>query len=158
MSRATSRPVTPVPDRPRYTRAMSGCVARGLWGSHQACGEADEEHLTDRRGHPGGVDGSLCRMPPNGIEVRGLRVLRTYEDRDPSWLRTIVETLLVGSPPISAWAVLTVLAGPGDAVATRRFSRDREAEAARTRFVELVTEMTDDDYATTNWQSMLDGV
>jgi hypothetical protein len=97
-------------------------------------------------------------MPPNGVEVRGLRVLRTYEDRDPSWPRTIVETLLTGSAPILTWTVLTVSAGSGDVVARRRFRRHRDAEAARTRFTELVTAMTDDDYAAANWQSILDGM
>jgi hypothetical protein len=54
--------------------------------------------------------------------------------------------------------VLTVLSAPGKAVAIRRFSLRRDAEAARTRFVEQVTEMTDDAYATADWQSVLDQV
>jgi hypothetical protein len=94
-------------------------------------------------------------MPPNGVEVRGLRVLRTHEDRDPSWLRTFVETLLLAHGP-STWTLLTVSADTGTVVARRRFTRDRDAEAARTRFVELVTEMSDDDYAAADWQSLLD--
>jgi hypothetical protein len=84
-------------------------------------------------------------------------VLRTHEDRDPSWLGTIVETLLL-APGTSTWTLLTVSAGPGKVVARRRFTRDRDAEAARARFVELVTEMRDVDYAAADWQSLVDRV
>jgi hypothetical protein len=53
---------------------------------------------------------------PNGVEVRGLRVL----------------------------------------LARRRFHGDRHADATRARFVALVTDMTDADYARADWQDVLD--
>ena len=86
-----------------------------------------------------------------------MRILRTEEDRDPSWLRTIVELLLL-SPTAPAWTVLTVLEAPGRAVATRRIIRRHDAEAARNRFVKVATEMADDEYAAAGWQSVLDQV
>jgi hypothetical protein len=52
--------------------------------------------------------------------------------------------------------VVSVSAGTGNVVAKRRFTRDRDAEAARTPFVDLVSEMTDAEYASADLQSLLE--
>jgi hypothetical protein len=67
-------------------------------------------------------------MPSNGVEVRGLRVLRTHED------------------------------AACDGGGTSCFERDRKAEAARRRFVDRVAAMSDDEYAAAeDRQVVLDG-
>jgi hypothetical protein len=110
---------------------------------------------SDRR--PSLLGGNVGSMHPNGVEVRGLRVLRSNEYRRISWWRSAVDVLLGGVPESEdEWSVLTVLSGPGDVVARRRFTRRRDAEDARARFVALVNEMSDDDHAGANWQAVLD--
>lgn len=94
-------------------------------------------------------------MPPNGVEVRGLRVLRGYEERRASWWRYILDALST-FPADYHWSVLTVSGGQDELLARRRFKRDREAEGARGRFVELVAEMSDADFETADWQAVLD--
>lgn len=66
-----------------------------------------------------------------------------------------MDTLLL-SPGAYTWTVLTVTAGTGNVVARRRFTRDRDAEAVRTRFVDLAREVTDTHYASADWQSLLE--
>jgi hypothetical protein len=94
-------------------------------------------------------------MPPNGVEVRGLRVLRTYEERRVSWWLYLLDALTTFGMDYH-WSVLTVSNGQAEVVARRRFVRKREAEASRRRFVRLVEHMSEDDYVTADWQAVLD--
>jgi len=96
-------------------------------------------------------------MAPNGVEVRGLRVLRAYEDRRFRWWLSAVDGL-DAFPATYRGSTLTVSSGQGEIVARRRFKRNRDAERARRRFVELVAELSDDDYAMADWQTVLDSV
>jgi hypothetical protein len=98
---------------------------------------------------------------PHGVEVRGLRVLHSVEDRPLSglrWVRSLALELLVWEDPYAHWRVLTVYDGPRNPVALRRFTKDRDAERARKRFVEVVEGMSQDTYAAADWQAVLDAV
>lgn len=82
-------------------------------------------------------------------------MLRRYEDgRFRWWLKAIDG--LDAFPAGYRGSVLTVTNGRGETLATRRFKRHRHAEEARRRFVGLVAELSDDDYATAEWQAVLD--
>lgn len=81
----------------------------------------------------------MSATPNNGVEVRGLRVLRTTEHRGTAWGATLIG--MVFGDQVEArheWHVLTVTDAAGEVVATRRFEQRRPAERARTRFVERV--------------------
>lgn len=96
-------------------------------------------------------------MTPNGVEVRGLRVLRSYEDGRLRWWLKAIDGL-DAFPGAYRGSVLTVSNGRDEILARRPFKRNRDAEKARRRFVELVAELSDDDHATADWQALLDSV
>ncbi|MDD9370508.1 MAG: hypothetical protein PV358_10390 [Acidimicrobiales bacterium] len=96
-------------------------------------------------------------MAPNGVEVRDLRVLRVYEERRFRWWLRAVDGL-DAFPASYRGSTLTVSSGQGEIVARRRFKRNRDAEHARRRFVEFVAELSDDDYAMADWQTVLDSM
>jgi len=96
-------------------------------------------------------------MTPNGVEVRGLRVLRSFEGRRLRWLLKEIDGL-DAFPGAYRGSVLTVSNGQDEVLARRSFRRNRDAERARDRFVGLVAELSDDDYATADWQAALDNV
>lgn len=96
-------------------------------------------------------------MTPNGVAVRGLRVLRSFEGRRLRWWLSAIDGL-DAFPGAYRGSVLTVSNDAGETVARRRFRRNRDAVRARRRFVELVAALPDDDYATADWQTVLDSV
>jgi len=93
---------------------------------------------------------------PNGIHVRGLRVLRTSEYRRLSiWANLISLALAMMPGHEDDWSVLSVHEG-GDVVARRRLGSRKEADAARLRFVESVERMSTSEYEQADWQAVLD--
>lgn len=91
----------------------------------------------------------------NGVPIRGLRVLRTSEDRRPSTWRALIYLVLQLEPGhMDEWSVLSV--HEGDVVARRRFANTREADAARLRFVESAERMSSSEYEHADWQALLD--
>jgi hypothetical protein len=105
-------------------------------------------------GHHGFVE-----TTPNGVAVRGLRVLRSWEYRRVSIWETLIGAVF-GDPTGSEenWSVLTVHDGPYNPVACRRFPSADEANKARHDFVRVVADMSQDVYAQANWQSVLDAL
>jgi hypothetical protein len=94
---------------------------------------------------------------PNGVEVRGLRVLCTAVDGPQPWWKWVI-SLWFASPADGAWHVVTVQDGPSSVVARRRFEQASQARDARERFVRAVTAMSRDAYERADWQAVLDGV
>lgn len=98
-------------------------------------------------------------MPNNGVEVGGVRVLLRTEYRRIAWLRSLLVSLLQWFPAAweQEWHVLTVLDSSGTVLAQRRCTSDREARAARERFVESVpSDLHDGDTHSGRWQVLLD--
>jgi hypothetical protein len=103
-----------------------------------------------------GEDG-LVTGSPNGVSVRGLRVLYSTEYRRTSIWKTVLS--FVFHDPVAwddYWGVLTVRNGPRNVVARRRFSREKDAKEARERFVEVIADMSQDAYEGADWQAVLD--
>lgn len=96
-------------------------------------------------------------MTPNGVEVRGLRVVRSFEGHRIRWWLKAIDGL-DAFPGAYRGSVLTVSSDHGEVLARRRFKRNRDTEKARRHFVDLVTEMSDDAHATADWQALLDSV
>ena len=94
---------------------------------------------------------------PNGVSVRGLRVLRTTEYRRLSIWRNLVSLALQMLPgQEDCWFVLSVHQGGRGVVARRRFPRWRDADRARVQFVESVERMSSSEYEQADWQAVLD--
>lgn len=91
--------------------------------------------------------------------VRGLRVVRTNEYRRLSIWKNLVTLLLGSLLPVDEhhWSVLSVRSG-SDLLATRRFDNDEVADQVRTRFVAVVTEMCEEQFALADWQAVLDAI
>ena len=89
--------------------------------------------------------------------MRGLRVIRSFEERRLRWWLKAIDGL-DAFPGAYRGSVLTVSNGRDEILARRPFKRNRDAEKARRRFVGLVAELSDDDYATADWQAVLDTV
>lgn len=97
----------------------------------------------------------------NGTEVRGLRVLgrRGGYLRTPFWSTFL--GFVFGDPTGTDehWGILEVRRGT-DVVASRPFGDNEKYRAARRRFVDRVTALSERDYAhydrTSAWQAVLD--
>lgn len=84
-------------------------------------------------------------------------MVRAYEaSRFRWWFRAIDG--LDAIPAAYRGSVLTVSSGRSEVLARRRFKRHRDAEEARRRFVGLVAALSDEGYATADWQTVLDSV
>jgi hypothetical protein len=92
---------------------------------------------------------------PNGVAVRGLRVIYTTEYRRISIWKTV---LFLKEPTFCEdhWHVLTVNDGPHNTVARRRFVRKKDAQQARELFVSAGADMSQDTYEHAGWQAVLD--
>jgi hypothetical protein len=104
------------------------------------------------------LDELLLGVPatPNGVPVRGLRVLRTSEYRRLSIWRNLISLALQMMPGHEDhWVVLSVHASR-DVVARRRFAGWRGADQARVQFVQSVECMTSSEYEQADWQAVLD--
>lgn len=90
--------------------------------------------------------------------ARGLRVVRTSEYRRLSIWRNLV-SLVLGTLPghEDHWSVLSIHRG-AEVLARRWFENDTVADDVRTRFVALVTAMSEADLDQADWQLVLDGI
>lgn len=98
------------------------------------------------------------RGNPNGVAVRGLRVLRTTEGTGRAGCWSLSGLLFGELPEEQQRPFLTVYSGPRQPVARREFSTLREADEARKRFVTVVEAMDGDAYTEADWQDVLDAV
>jgi hypothetical protein len=131
-----------VDDSPgREVASRSRVTGRSSWRDWR-------RHLDELLGAPS--------LTPNGVPVRGLRVLRTSEYRRLSIWQNLISVALQMMPGHEdEWSVLSVHEGR-DVVARRRLPSRREADAARLRFVESVERMGSSEYEQADWQAILD--
>jgi hypothetical protein len=91
------------------------------------------------------------------MPVRDLHVLvRVGDRRRTRWLRSLLLSVLSSGPEVDDehWHVVSV--HRGRVVAERRFETEKGAQRARSRFVELVSNMRDGDYEAADLQALLD--
>jgi hypothetical protein len=97
-----------------------------------------------------------AQATPNGVPVRGLRVLRTSEYRRLSIWRNLISVALQTMPGHEdRWSVLSVYKERA-VVARRRFASLRDADRARVQFVQSVERMSSSEYEQADWQAVLD--
>ena len=85
-------------------------------------------------------------------------MVRTSEYRRLSIWKNLVSLVLgMVAGDEDQWSVLSVHSG-AEVLARRRVENDTVADRVRSRFVALVTTMSDAEFERTNWQAVLDGI
>src|SRR4051794_9742757 len=98
----------------------------------------------------------VLRGHPNGVPVRDLHVLLGTETQGKRWPLSLLLGVLLADPSPPEDSCYLVSVHRDGLVAQRRCERRAEAESVRSRFVQAVSTLGDEEYRQADFQALLD--